>query len=128
MKKILFSLIGLSLLSGCTYYDYYKGDVRYTQDGKDCIYYASEDGNNFSREIRGLDIDKRIVYRNVRCEDLFNRDNIGQVSRNDRQIFVPAAQPVSEPVAFSGCNKFASQCSCRVQPTVTRKYYVVSAM
>ena len=53
MKKVLVSIVALAGLAGCaSYYDYYKGDVRYTQDGEDCIYYVGEYGNHFSNEIR----------------------------------------------------------------------------
>ena len=47
LKKILMSVIALTSLVGCgAYYDYYKGGVRYTQDGDDCIYYAGEYGKD----------------------------------------------------------------------------------
>lgn len=99
MKKILFSVVGLAILSGCTYYDYYKGGVRYTQDGEDCVFYSAERGRHFSNEIRSLDADKKVVYRNTMCRDLYNADNMGQPSRHDRKIIVPAAKKAC------GCNK-----------------------
>jgi len=42
MKKSLLSLLALALIAGCSGYDYYKTDVRYRQDGDDCVYYYSE--------------------------------------------------------------------------------------
>lgn len=123
MKKILASVFALAVLAGCaSYYDYYEGGVRYTQDGEDCIYYAGEFGRNFSADIRGMNNGKKIVYRNTRCADLYNRDMIGQAPRHDRQILAPAAREVAAPC--DSCNVCKS---CGVQP-VSRKYYVVSAM
>ena len=52
MKKTVVALFGLAMLSGCAgYYDYYKGGVRYTQDGEDCIFYAAERGRHYSEDI-----------------------------------------------------------------------------
>ena len=74
MKKTVVALFGLAMLSGCAgYYDYYKGGVRYTQDGEDCIFYAAERGRHYSEDIRKLDMDKKIVYRNTMCRDLYQR-------------------------------------------------------
>lgn len=120
MKKILVSVIALTALAGCaSYYDYYKGGVRYTQDGEDCIYYAGEYGSRYSADIRTLDNSKRIVYRNTRCEDLYARDNFGAAPRRDRQVLAPAAEPAT-------CNS----CGCKscAQPVVRRKYVIVPAM
>ena len=61
MKKVLVSIVALAGLAGCaSYYDYYKGDVRYTQDGEDCIYYVGEYGNHFSNEIRNMNTGKKL--------------------------------------------------------------------
>lgn len=93
MKKVLMSVLALVALSGCAnYYDYYKSGVRYTQDGDDCIFYSAERGRYFSDEIRALDADKKIVYKNIKCETLYGRDMIGQMPRHDRKIVVPAAK------------------------------------
>ena len=48
MKKTLFVLFGLVVLAGCSSYDYYKGDVRYVQDGEDCIFTSAEAGYRYS--------------------------------------------------------------------------------
>ena len=128
MKKVLVSVIALTSLAGCgAYYDYYKGGVRYTQDGQDCIYYAGEYGRNFSRYVGGLDNAKKIVYRNTRCEDLYAMDMFGQAPRQDRQILVPAAQEVPcnacsqvEKVSCNSCEKS--------QPVLKRRYIIVPAM
>ena len=105
MKKFLFALTGLAILTGCsTYYDYYKGGVRYTQDGDDCIFYAAERGRHYSDDIRTLDLDKKIVYENTMCRDLYVRDNAGQISHNARQILSPA-NPTKKPCAKCGCKK-----------------------
>ncbi len=122
MKKVLFSMLVLTALVGCGgYYDYYKGGVRYTQDGQDCIYYAGEQGRNFSSYVDGMNESKKIVYRNTRCEDLYARDTFGQEVQQKRQILVPAAQEVKVEKASCGCN------SC-VKPVLKRRYVIVSAM
>ena len=92
MKKTLFALMGLVVLAGCSsYYDYYKGGVRYTQDGDDCVFYSAERGRRYSEDIRALDMDKKIIYRNTMCRDLYARDNAGATSRTARQVLAPAA-------------------------------------
>lgn len=119
MKKVLISVFALAALAGCaSYYDYYRGDVRYIQDGADCIYYVGEAGNHFSSEIRALDTGKRIVYRNTRCADLYARDTMGAAPRIDRVVMAP----VAEGVATSSCDV------CAAQPVVRRKYVIVPAM
>ena len=120
MKKILASIFAVTALAGCTYYDYYKGDIRYTQDGEDCVYYVDEYARHYSEGIRGLDGSNRVVYRNTRCADLFARDNGGRTERNDRKILVPAA--VKEAPA---CTKCTSGCDAEMVP-VTRRYYTIS--
>ncbi|MBR3930545.1 MAG: membrane lipoprotein lipid attachment site-containing protein [Alphaproteobacteria bacterium] len=90
MKKTVFALFGLVVLSGCAgYYDYYKGGVRYTQDGEDCVFYAAERGRRYSEDIRSLNTDKKIVYRNTACRDLYLRDNMWQTPRTERQTLTP---------------------------------------
>lgn len=110
MKKTLFALFGLVVLTGCsTYFDYYKGGVRYTQDGEDCIFYAAERGRHYSDDIRLLNTDKKIVYRNTMCRDLYLRDNMGVASTNARQILVPAAATVADAPKCAKCNKCATK-------------------
>ena len=128
MKKIM-SLVVLVALAACSnYYDYYKGGVRYTQDGDDCIYYADEYANRFSGSISGLDGSNRIVYRNTRCADLFAMDNPMRVERNDRQVLVPAAKPVEAPKCGCGCaaKPEAPKCGCAAAP-VARHFYSFTA-
>ena len=87
MKRALLALI---LLAGCSsYYDYYKGGVRYTQDGDDCIFYSVERGRRYSEDVKTLDVDKKIVYKNTRCADLYARDNAMQGARVERSAIVP---------------------------------------
>ncbi len=103
MKKTLFALFGLLVLAGCSsYYDYYKGGMRYTQDGDDCVFYSAERGRHYSEDIRSLDLDKKIVYRNTKCRDLYLRDNFGAPQRTERQVLSPAAQTVKPEC---GCAK-----------------------
>lgn len=110
MKKVLVSVLALMALAGCSgYFDYYKGGVRYTQDGEDCIYYSDEVGRKFSNDIAGMDLSKKIVYRNTRCSDLLARDTIGQDARQERQVLTTASQQET--------------CSCKVAPS--RRYVIV---
>ncbi len=109
MKKTVVALFGLAMLSGCAgYYDYYKGGVRYTQDGEDCIFYAAERGRHYSEDIRKLDMDKKIVYRNTMCRDLYVRDNAGVASTTARQVLVPTTV-VAEKTTCNKCNKCANK-------------------
>lgn len=119
MKKVLVSVVALVALAGCSsYYEYYKGGVQYTQDGEDCIYYAAQQGRHYSSDIRDLDANKKIVYRNTRCSDLFARDNMGDAPRPTRQVLTTNVAP-SAPSC--GCK------TCNVQP-ISRRYYIVSGM
>lgn len=129
MKKVLISIFGLVALAGCaSHYDYYQGGVRYTQDGPDCIYYSGEKASRFSEDVKGMRDGKKIVYRNTLCADLYAQDTFGQAPRQDRKILTPAAQEV--PCAYRtseykcGCNS----CVKPVQPVLTRRYVIVSAM
>ncbi len=112
MKKMLVSVFALTALVGCGgYFDYYKGGVRYTQDGDDCIYYAGEYGRKFSNDIAGMDMTKKIVYRNTRCADLMSRDTAAQDVRQERQVLTPAARQVT--TESCGCNNSCNTCGRR---------------
>ncbi len=129
MKKFLISVMAVAGLAGCTY-DYYKGGVRYTQDGDDCIYYADEYGRNYSSDIRGLDDSKRIVYRHTRCEDLFARDNGGRVPAASRKVLSAAAvaAPEAAPVVEKSCGCDATpvaEKTCCCNKSQRRVYTVV---
>lgn len=103
MKNTLVALFGLMVLGGCAgYYDYYKGGVRYTQDGDDCVFYSAERGRKYSEDIRSLDADKKIVYSNTKCRDLYVRDVANVSSFNARHVLAPAADDVA---VKSTCNK-----------------------
>lgn len=103
MKKLLISMAAATVFAGCTYYDYYKGGVRYTQDGKDCVYYADEYARHYSDSVRGLDGSSRVVYKNTRCEDLFASDNPARLERNDRKALVPVAKPEAPKCGCATC-------------------------
>lgn len=120
MKKIVLSVLGLTVLAACTGYDYYRTDVRYRQDGEDCVYYASEDGKRFSNDLRSLKDAKRIVYRNTKCEDLYNDDTFG-AERNDRKAIVPVYAEENSVVTAPkcGCNK------CAKKRTLKNRYIIV---
>ena len=123
MKKFLAFVFAVVALAACSGYDYYKGDVRYRQKGKDCVYYIEEYARNYSEEIRGIDGDNRIVYKNTRCSDLFARDNGGRIERNDRKVLVPA---ITEEPVVSSCAKYSSGCSNVEMVPVTRRFYTIS--
>ncbi|MDR1360999.1 MAG: hypothetical protein LBJ18_01665 [Rickettsiales bacterium] len=100
MKKILALIFGAAVLTGCcNYYDYYRGHVEYTQDGSDCIYRADERGRHFSNDVRKLNADKKIVYNNTFCKELYEKDMAGQPSRASRDITIaaPATPEYAEP-------------------------------
>jgi hypothetical protein len=122
MKKFLISVFSLIALAGCSSsYDYYKGGVKYTQDGDDCVYRAGERGHEFSDEVRNMDKDQKVVYRNTLCADLFNKDTAGRY-RQERQVLKPAAATVS--CKSCACNR---GCSDSV-PVIKRRYVIVSGM
>ena len=119
MKKVILSVLGLTLLAACSGYDYYKTDVRYRQEGKDCVYYYGEKGNKFNDEIRSLKDAKKIVYRNTNCQDLYMDDTFG-AERNDRKAIVPV---YTEPKVVSKCG-----CTrCTGKQTLKNRYIIVPA-
>lgn len=120
MKKVILSVLGLSLVAGCSGYDYYKTDVRYRQKGRDCVYYYNENGKKFNQEIRSLKDAKQIVYRDTKCEDLYMNDTFGYAERNDRKAIVPVFT-TEKPVKKCGCNK------CGKKQVLKNKYIVVPA-
>ena len=106
MKKVFLSVLGLTVLAGCSGYDYYTTNINYRQKGEDCVYYFSEDGQKFDEEIRNLRDAKKIVYRNTRCSDLYASDTFG-AERNDRKAIVPvfAEEPKTPKCGCSKCAK-----------------------
>ena len=140
MKKIL-ALATLIAVAGCSsYYDYYKGGVRYTQDGEDCIYYSDEAARHYSRDVDAADLGKKIVYRNTRCSDLYARDTMGQEPRRERRVLTPAAttsandveyvsEPVSAPrqIVVKPAPVVKKSCGC-CNKGATKQYVVISGM
>ena len=118
MNKFVLSMLGLTLIAGCSGYDYYKTDLRYRQDGKDCIYYYNEKGDKFNNEIRSLKDAKKIVYRNTRCEDLYNGDTFG-FERNDRKAIIPVFNEEKPVEQNCGC------VSCGKKRTLNTRYIIV---
>lgn len=117
MNKVVLSVLGLTLIAGCSGYDYYKTDLRYRQDGKDCIYYYNEKGQKFNSEIRDLKDAKKIVYRNVKCEDLYNDDTFG-FERNDRKAIVPVFNE-EKTAPKCGCAR------CGKKQTLKNRYVII---
>ena len=114
MKKALVSIVALAALAGCASYDYYRGGVRYVQDEEDCIFYYGEYGSHYSNDIRTLDTEKRVVYRNTSCADLFARDNGGVAPRTHRAVLTRAAK--------------TSSCGCDKCEKANKHYVIVPAM
>lgn len=120
MKKVILSVLGLALVAGCSSsYDYYKTNVRYHQDDRDCVYYYTEDGERFSGDIDSLRGIKKVVYMNTKCSDLYADDTFGYTERNDRKAVVPVF--VSDKPANSkcGCNK------CGKKQVLKNRYIIV---
>ena len=122
MKKVILSVLGLTLIAGCSGYDYYETNVRYRQKGKDCIYYYSEDGKNFNSEIRNLEDAKQIVYRNTKCEDLYGKDSFGYTQR-DRSAIVPVRVQEEKPVVATPCGGQ----TCAKKQVLKSRYIIVPA-
>ncbi len=110
MKKLLMYVIAMGAVAGCSSYDYYKGDVRYVQDGDDCVYYSNEYARNYSDRIRGIDGSDRIVYKNTKCEALFARDNAGRTPRDNRMVVAPAAVEIAP-----ACTKCGGECAAKAR-------------
>ena len=135
MKKIL-ALVALIALAACGgSYDYYKGGVRYVQDGADCIYSSGEVAHKYSESVKSADLGKKIIYRNTQCADLYARDMEGQAPRQERRVLTPAAQsfdfePVAEPrPMFVNPTPVKKSCGCsKCVKKQTKKYVVVSNM
>ena len=114
MKKTLFALLAFAGLAACSSYDYYQGNIRYVQDGEDCIFYATESGARYSDDIRDVNTDKEVVYRNTFCRDLYQRDTAGVASRTERQILTSVADVKAEQ----------SKCQNACCKTIKTKKYV----
>ncbi|MBP5485523.1 MAG: hypothetical protein J6Y07_02340 [Alphaproteobacteria bacterium] len=126
MQKILSFMIVAGVITGCSYYDYYKGGVRYAQEGENCVYYSNESSEQFSEKIGEFDDENRIVYSNTRCEDLFARDNAARMDRNNRHILVPASVANRKPKPASVVAKPAAKpcCDCPEKTAmVSRQFY-----
>ena len=127
MKKVILSILGLALVAGCSGYDYYKTNVRYRQEGDNCVYYYNEKGKEFSNEIRNLKDAKKVVYNNVRCEDLYMNDTYG-VQRGDRKAILPAAteEPVLAPLPAPAPGKCGCK-TCAKKQVLKNRYVIVPA-
>lgn len=133
MKKILSFLIVGGVLVGCSSYNYYKGNVRYVQDGDNCIYYTSERAKHYSDAVERFNDDNRIIYSNTRCEDLFARDNAGRTERNGRRVLVPASvanrkpKPAPKPVvAPKPVEKPCCECTSAELVPVSRQFFALT--
>lgn len=130
MKTFLITMIGLVMLAGCgTHYDYFRGDIRYVQDGRDCIYSATEYGENYSADIRGMDNEKKIIYRDTMCADLYARDNAHVAPRRDRSMIVPVPGDQSEMDNKPSTQPVKETCGCGMangnDAMVLRRRYII---
>jgi len=99
----------VGLAGCCCSYDYYNGGVKYTQDGTDCVYTATQDRGTNWRGDRASE-SKRIVYRDTICSQIAN----GIQTRP-----MPTVQNATVAQPASSCGN----ASCA--PRMTRKYYVM---
>ncbi len=123
MKKVLVSVIAAAAVSGCAgYYDYYNGNVRYTQDGKDCVYYSTDNARHYTSDVSAVDANKKIVYKNTKCSDLYASDYAGNVPMPQRKVLTPAATTQTPEVVEvrPACEKTTT--------VVKRRYVIVPAM
>ncbi len=122
MKKVLVSVFASAALAGCAgYHDYYTGNVRYTQDGKDCVYYATDAARHYSDDIASIDADKKIVYKNTKCSDLYAADYANNVPVPMRKVLTPAATtPAPEVVEVRP--------ACATKTVLKRRYVIMPAM
>ncbi|GHT00190.1 hypothetical protein FACS189421_11930 [Bacteroidia bacterium] len=105
MKTRLISIAAAAGLAGCCCtYNYYDGNVKYTQDGTDCIYTATQDQGTKSRGDRVTE-SKRIVYRDTICS---------QIASGIQTRPAPFAAPQQSSCGEASC-----------APRMTRKYYVM---
>lgn len=130
MQKILSFMIVAGVITGCSYYDYYRGGVRYVQRGDNCVYYSEESSEEqFSEKVEEFDDENRIVYKNTRCEDLFTRDNAGRMDRNKRHVLAPAtvANRKPKPVAVAKpVEKPCCECKAELVP-VSGQFFALTA-
>lgn len=134
MQKILSFMIVAGMITGCSYYDYYRGGVRYVQRGDNCVYYSEESSEEqFSEKVEEFDDENRIVYKNTRCEDLFARDNAGRMDRNKRHVLAPAmvASKKTKPVAVAkpvvkSAEKPCCECKAELVP-VSGQFFALTA-
>ncbi len=130
MQKILSFMIVAGVITGCSYYDYYRGGVRYVQRGDNCVYYSEESSEEqFSEKVEEFDDENRIVYKNTRCEDLFARDNAGRMDRNKRHVLAPAmvANRKPKPVAVAKpVEKPCCECKAELVP-VSGQFFALTA-
>jgi uncharacterized protein with PIN domain len=118
------------VITGCSYYDYYRGGVRYVQRGDNCVYYSEESSEEqFSDKVEEFDDENRVVYKNTRCEDLFARDNAGRMDRNKRHVLAPAtvANRKPKPVAVAKpVEKPCCECKAELVP-VSGQFFALTA-
>lgn len=130
MKKLLVclgALVAVVALSACSGSDYYKGKVRYVQHGNDCTYYADESSDGFLNNISDMDNEKKIVYHNTKCSDLYVKDAFGRAPCKAHKAFVPATKDTRcGERKFTMRSEVASDCGC--SKPIARRYYIISAM
>ena len=131
MQKILSFMIVAGVITGCSYYDYYRGGVRYVQRGDNCVYYSEESSEEqFSEKVEEFDDENRIVYKNTRCEDLFARDNAGRMDRNKRHVLAPATVANRKPKPVAAVAKPVEKpcCECKAELVpVSGQFFALTA-
>lgn len=128
MKKILISFAVITGLVACSSsFDYYNGGINYYQDGLDCVYTVSETGDNFSNKIDSLSADRKIVYKNTICADLFASDSFNAMG--NRQVSGDnCSKCVAQPKVHKNDDmKVCSKCQTKTM-YLKRRYVIVSEM
>lgn len=136
MKKVLISVMSVAALAACSSYDYYKGDVKYTQDGFDCVYSAAQHGRHFTNDIERLDDKNSIVYRNTRCSDLMKQDMFVEKNKPVEPKSEPKIEQIPQPrpehaiIVVPVIKEVGPKCGCKKcsdnQLVLKRRYIIVS--
>ncbi len=122
MKKVLVSVIAAAAVSGCAgYYDYYTGNVRYTQDGTDCVYYSTDNARHYTSDVASIDANKKIVYKNTMCADLYAKDYANNIPMPQHKVLAPATEKITPEV-------IEIEPSCKTKTVLKRRYVIVPAM
>jgi len=87
MKKIIFAFVAVLTLAACSSRQVlYKGNIKLTQDRKDCVIELAREGD-FANKV--FNKSQKIVHKNTKCADM--------IDQNRSQDNAPARTPVRTP-------------------------------